>query len=151
MVFDLLYTNASDKLCSIELIFPTMDLKNEQHSRTASLSSNSASPRNLSKPASVQLAPSIHNKETMSKEVQTTAVNTTFAPETPIVAETRRGWKPLGFLSVLRNVPVQTPCWLFVIRSVQTLLAGVVIAYSLLVLRSQPCEFAMIHVASAVV
>ena len=64
----------------------------------------------------------------MSKEVQTTAVNTTFAPETPIVAETRRGWKPLGFLSVLRNVPVQTPCWLFVIRSVQTLLAGVVIA-----------------------
>lgn len=63
----------------------------------------------------------------MSAEGAAAAPSRVPAPNTPVAAETKRSWKPLGFLTVMRNVPVKMPPGLFILRVGQLLAAGVVI------------------------
>ena len=63
----------------------------------------------------------------MSDEAAPAASSRVPAPDTPVAAGTERSWKPLGFLTVMRNVPVKMPLGLFILRVGQILAAGVVI------------------------
>jgi hypothetical protein len=98
----------------------------EDKVRTASLSSTS-SPHNFSKP-SAPSSPALRG-ESMGAALATTPPMPAARPFPPpaVVADVHRGWKPLGFLSILRNVLVKTPFWLTWLRILQSVLAGVVI------------------------
>jgi hypothetical protein len=91
---------------------------------TATLNSASASPRNFLKPATPS-APVSPEAPALVPSVPADERTPAFPP-TPVPVA-RRGWRPLRFLRILRNVPVQTPCWLSIIRVVQLLVAVVVI------------------------
>jgi hypothetical protein len=97
----------------------------EDKVRTASLSSTS-SPRNFSKP-SAPSSPALRGEPMATALATTPPIPARPFPPPAVVAGVHRGWKPLGFLSILRNVLVKTPFWLTWLRILQSLLAGVVI------------------------